>query len=513
MAGMTRHSFWNAATAQPGRQAVIDADGHGPTFAELADASARLAQVFADAGAGPGDALVCVARNSVDLLQAFLACLYSGLYFVPTSPKGTAQDIAWVIEDCQPAVIVADTSHATVLLALDLLDAGTAHRPVLFSGTRQAGFAALDEAAAAVAPLPPDRATAGARLLYTGGTTGRPKGVKFPLPAGRPEDAADGMCALWADRLGYLGADGPHLVTCPLYHGLGLMTAAVALHLGNTLVLSEGFEPKRWLEAMERYQVATTSLVPTMLARLLRLEPQERARYDLSALRSLVHSGAPCAPALKWELLDWLGDTIWEFYGASEAVGTTIGPAQWRERPGSAGLPLAGAAVVVVDEAGHELPAGQTGEILVRGAGGRATFTGSASLRRGFPHLPGYVSAGDIGHLDSDGYLFLTDRVADIIVSGGVNVYSARVEAVLAAHPDVELVSVIGEADPDWGERVVAVVQPQPAADRGRLEAQLLELSRRDLAPAYRPKTIEFLDALPLTRVGKIDKRALKGSR
>jgi long-chain acyl-CoA synthetase len=513
MAGTATRSFWNAATAHPDRPAVIDEQGRGPTFAELADASARLAQVFANAGARPGNAVVCVARNSADLLQTLLACLYSGLYFVPTSPKGTAQDIAWVIEDCRPVVVVADTGHATLLRALNLLDSDTLPRPALFSGTSQDGFVAMDEATAGVAPMQLDRATAGARLLYTGGTTGRPKGVKFPLPTGSPAEAADRMCALWAERLGYLDAAGPHLVSCPLYHGLGLMTATVALHLGNTLVLTDGFEPQRWLAAMERHTVATTSLVPTMLARLMRIAPRERARHDLSALRSLVHSGAPCAPTLKRELLDWLGDTVWEFYGASEAVGTTIGPVQWRERPGSAGLPLAGAAVVVVDETGRELPAGQTGEILIRGAGGRATFTGSAPVRRGFPSLPGYVSAGDIGHLDEDGYLFITDRVADIIVSGGVNVYSARVEAVLAAHPEVELVSVIGEADFDWGERVVAVVQPRPAADRAKLEAELVELARRDLAAAHRPKTIEFLPALPLTRVGKIDKRALKESR
>jgi long-chain acyl-CoA synthetase len=511
MAGTARQSFWDAAEAHPDKPAVIDEHGGITTFAALADSSARLAQVLADAGAKPGDALVCVARNSVDLVQILLACLSSGLYFVPTSPKGTAQDIAWVIEDCLPVAVVADTAHDTVLRALDLLDPAVG--PRLFAATRHEGFTALDEAITAVAPLPREQATAGARLLYTGGTTGRPKGVKFPLPPGSPADAAARTCALWAERLGYLGADGPHLVSCPLYHGLGLMTATVALHLGETLVLTDGFDPERWLAAMAAYGVATTALVPTMLARLVRLAPQERARYDLSALRSLVHSGAPCPPPLKWALLDWLGDTVWEFYGASEAVGTTIGPAQWRRKPGSAGLPLAGADVVVVDESGKPVPAGQNGEILILGAGGRPVFTGSASVRRGSPHLPGYVSAGDIGHLDEDGYLFITDRVANIIVSGGVNVYSARVEAVLSGHPDVELVSVVGEEDPDWGERVVAVVQPRAAADRERLRSELSELSQHELAPAYRPKVIEFRDALPLTRVGKIDKRALKESR
>jgi long-chain acyl-CoA synthetase len=504
-------SFWDVAVTDSRRPAIVAGDGTQLTFGELAESANRLSRALARAGARPGDVVVGVTGNRPEFFEVYLACLQSGLYFVPTSPRGTPQDLAWVVEDCAPVAVVAVAAHAMVADAVERADLGGARAPVLYAmGEVPDGFTDLRAAATAEAARPLDEPVAGARVLYTGGTTGRPKGIRFPLPQVSPAEAAERMCALWADRLGLSGAQGPHVTSCPLYHGVGLMSSSVALHLGNTIVVMEHWTPEDWLTLTQQHRAASTAMVPTMVSRLLRLDEEVRAATDLSSLRVLIHSGAPCPPSLKWKLIDWLGDVVWEFYGASEAVGTAIGPAEWRARPGSVGRPLTGAHVVVTDDDGAALPPGTVGEVRIKGANGRATFTGAASVRKVHPAWPEHISAGDIGYLDDEGYLFLTDRVADIIVSGGVNVYSVRVESVLATHPDVVHAAVVGQPHPDWGESVVAVVQPKADAAQDTLRAALLTLAAQELPREARPKDVRFVEDMPLTRVGKIDKKTLK---
>lgn len=510
-------SFWDVAATYPDRLAVHDSHGVRLSFGELAATANQLSRLIRDAGAEKGDAVLAICGNTTAYAQLYVACLQIGCYFVPSSPKAAVDDMRWMIEDSRPAVIIADANLDVVAAAVaQVPDPG----PALFvlsavdaaTGASGDGFSDAAVLAASYSTEPLSDPVAGTRMLYTGGTTGKPKGIRFALPDGTPNESAERLCRLWADRLGMSDAIGPHLVSCPLYHGLALMTASVALHLGNPLVMLGRWAPEHWLASVQEHAVASTSVVPTMLSRLMATDPDLRESFDVSSLRSVVHSGAPCPVAIKRELLDWLGDVVWEFYGASEAVGTAISSVEWRQRPGSVGTPLPGADVVVVDADGEPASRHGEGEILIRGAGGRAEFTGAASVRPGHAAWPDYVSAGDIGHLDDEGYLFVTDRVSDVIISGGVNVYSARVEAVLVDHPGVVMVAVIGVRDPDWGERVVAIVQSDPGTDHARLSADLHDMATASLAPAQRPKEIGFVDAMPLTRVGKLDKRQLKTS-
>jgi len=497
-----QRSFWIAAERTPGSVAVIEHDtGRRLTFAELAAKANRLSRLYEASGAVPGESTVlAVLENTIDFYPVYLAAMQNGMYFVPVSPKCTRQELTWIIEDARPAVIVASGLGEDVVESVREARTDTA----VFTLEPGGDIPSLTEVLPAYDDDPLAAPSSGSRLLYTGGTTGRPKGVRGALPVASINAVAERGVSIWAPGLGMAANQGPHLVCCPLYHGLALGMSTIALNLGNTLVVMRRFSPEGFLAAVERHRVASTAMVPTMISRLLE---HAQSGYDVSSLRALLHGGSPCAPTVKWRALEWLGDILYEFYGASEAMGTTITPEQWRQRPGSVGLPLRGADIKVVDpDTGARRPAGEIGEVLIRSAFGQMSFTGSASVRSGFAQWPGYASAGDIGYLDDGGYLFLTDRVADIIVSGGVNVYSARVEAELLKHQGVTLAGVVGEPHPDWGEQVVAVVAPAAGVVAAELVEQLHELSRRDLSPAQQPKRIEVRDDLPLTKAGKVDK-------
>jgi long-chain acyl-CoA synthetase len=501
-----QHSFWNAAARTPDKTAVIEHEtGRRLSFAELAADANRLSRLFEASGAVPRESTVLAAlENTTDFYAVYLAAMQNGMYFVPVSPHSTTQELTWIVEDARPAVMVA--SGRGELGIESVRAAGTA--TVVFAIEPGGAVPALTEVLDSYDGSPLAEPSSGSRLLYTGGTTGRPKGVRGALPEISINAVAERGVSIWAPGLGMAAEQGSHLVCCPLYHGLALGMSTVALNLGNTLVVMRHFRPEEFLTALERHRVASTAMVPTMISRLLE---RSGSGHDVSSLRALLHGGSPCAPTVKWRALEWLGDVLYEFYGASEAMGTTITPQQWRQRPGSVGLPLRGADIKVVDpETGDPRPAGEIGEVLIRSAFGPMSFTGSASVRPGFERWPHYASAGDIGYLDDGGYLFLTDRVADIIVSGGVNVYSARVEAELLKHPDVTLAGVVGEPHPDWGEQVVAVVVPVHGVVQVELVEQLHELSRGSLSPAQQPKRIEIREELPLTKASKVDKALIR---
>lgn len=504
-----RHSFWDAASIDPEKKALVEQDSHrSVTFKQLDLASRQIARLFQASGADTrGSVVLAILDNSIEFFEAYLACLQTGTYFVPVSPATSQDDLTWILEDCVPRIIVANKSHDRIRKAVEELGMSI---PLFTTGDPETGFQSLSKAAELYSEDPLLNATAGSRLLYTGGTTGKPKGVRFSLSDSPIEDVSHRLCDIWAGRIGYSESRGPHLVSCPLYHGLALAMSSVALHLGNTLVLMKEWTPSKWLETVEKHSISTTAMVPTMLSRLKQANPEVGSAAHTTTLSSIVHSGAPCAPELKHWMLRTFGNVLYEFYGASEAVGTAITPEEWVKHVGSVGRPLPGADIRIVDSDGEELPPHSIGEVLIKGAFGQATFTGSASVRPGFSTWPSYASAGDIGYTDEEGFLYLTDRVADVIVSGGVNIYSARVEAALASHPDVNFIAVIGGPDSDWGERVIAIVEPLPTASNSTLADDLDRIARDSLSPAQRPKEFRFVEAMPLTAAGKIDKNALR---
>jgi fatty-acyl-CoA synthase len=350
----------------------------------------------------------------------------------------------------------------------------------------------------------------GREMLYSSGTTGKPKGVRKPLPgtalgdpAAAPVQVAQGIAAFGAN------ADSVYLSPAPLYHAAPLVYSMSMHRVGATVVVMERFDPEQCLELIERHRVTHAQFVPTMFTRMLQLPADVRAGYDLSSLVFAVHAGAPCPVEVKRQMLEWWGPIIFEYYSGTEGIGSTfITPQDWLAHPGSVGRPVQECHIVGAD--GGELPPGETG--LVYFAGGMdfeyhndAEKTASVTTDRGWRTL------GDIGHLDADGFLYLTDRQAHMIISGGVNIYPQEAENLLGGHPLVADVAVIGIPDPEMGESVKAVVQlADHAVGSPQLAEELLAFCRASLATYKCPRSVDFVDQLPRDENGKLYKRVLR---
>jgi long-chain acyl-CoA synthetase len=344
-------------------------------------------------------------------------------------------------------------------------------------------------------------------MLYTSGTTGRPKGVRRRLLDLTPEEVYPIMMRkLW--RHYGLPRDGVHLVCSQLYHSAPYGHAMMALQFGHAIVAPERFDAAGTLRLIERHRVTNAFMVPTMFHRLLAVP--DRESYDLSSLTHLYHGAAPCPPATKKAMIDWLGPVLWEYYGSTEAaVATMVSSREWLARPGTVGRALDGMAFTIVGEDGGEVPPGEPGTVYIGGIN-RFEYHGdpgkTAAAMRGRDYTP-----GDIGYLDADGYLFLLDRRTDLIISGGVNIYPAEVEAALLEHPAVADVAVIGVPDAEWGHKVVALVQPAAGVTGGaELTAELLRHCAPRLAKLKHPRVIEYRASLPRTPTGKLSRRDVR---
>jgi fatty-acyl-CoA synthase len=349
-------------------------------------------------------------------------------------------------------------------------------------------------------------------MLYSSGTTGRPKGVRPPLPDRQVDEPGDGMVAVFGDRIG-LGPDTVFLSPAPLYHAAPLRLCATVQALCGTVVVLERFDAEGALAAIERYRVTHGQWVPTMFVRMLKLPAEVRDRHDLSSLRIAVHAAAPCPAEVKQRMLDWWGPILHEYYSSTEVAGMTwIGPEEWRSHPGSVGRPILGV-VHICDDDGRELPTGVVGTVYFERDARPFEYHNDPVKTRGAEHPahPNWTTVGDIGRLDQDGFLYLTDRRAFMIISGGVNIYPQEVEDVLALHPAVADVAVIGVPDPEMGERVLAVVTPAAGATPGsELERELISYVRDRIASYKAPRSVDFVDELPRTPTGKLVKTLLR---
>jgi long-chain acyl-CoA synthetase len=492
------HAHW--AHEQPGALAIASADGDR-TFAELNANANRLARAWRDRGIAAGDAVALMVSNRPEFAEVVAAVQRSGLRLTPVNWHLTADEAAYIVGDCQAKVFVADARFADVASAAAERSPEATVR--LAVGGDIPGFASYDDAIAGQDGADIADPVLGSSMLYTSGTTGRPKGVhRGETPP------TSGIGRLF----GYAPGETLHLCTGPLYHAAPLaFSLAQPLLAGVGVVLMDRWSPEETLRLVAERRITHSHMVPTMFHRLLALPDDVRAAADVSSLRMVLHGAAPCPVSVKKAIIDWWGPVLLEYYAATEGTGTFVTSADWLQRPGTVGKPATPEHVRILDPvSGEPMPAGEVGTVYLRAPQvGRFDYFGdpdkTASSYRG-----DYFTMGDVGYLDDDGYLFLTDRSADLIISGGVNVYPAEVEAELLGHPAVGDAAVIGVPDPDWGELVVAVVEVRDGvAATDELASELIEHCRGRLAHFKCPRRVDFTDALPRTDTGKLYKQEL----
>lgn len=495
------------AEQAPERPAVImGASGEVTTYAQLEERSRRFARALRERGVQPGDHIAVLMENNRPYLEVTWAAQRSGLYYTAINSHLRPGEVQYVLDDCGAVALVSSGAMAEVVAGLDLSRIGTRIAAV----GQLAGFEPYEEVLAATSPEPLPDECEGREMLYSSGTTGRPKGVRKVLPrtplgdpSAAPVQIAQGIIAQGVEP------GSVYLSPAPLYHSAPLVYSMSMHRLGATVVVMERFDPRLCLELIERHRVTHAQFVPTHFIRMLRLPEEERRRYDVSSLKFVVHAAAPCPVPVKRQMLDWWGPIIYEYYAGTEDIGSTfITPQEWLAHPGSVGKPMD--EVHIVGENGEELPPGQVGVVYF--AGGRPfEYHNDPEKTASITNDKGWRTLGDMGYVDEDGYLYLTDRQAHMIISGGVNIYPQEAENVLAAHPAVRDVAVIGVPDPEMGEAVKAVVEPVDAAAAGpELEAELIAYCRRELATYKCPRSVDFVDALPRDENGKLYKRLLR---
>jgi long-chain acyl-CoA synthetase len=503
-------NFWGYAEEHPRHIAAVDSNGRQVNEAELLAGVNQLSHALQALGLRRGDSIAAMLPNSREAMEVWLAVQQVGLYLTPLNFHLVGPEIAYILDDCEASVFIAHEQYAEVCQNA-VRETGFSADRVFSIGTIE-GFARYDDLKAGQPTSLPEHRSVGAVMNYTSGTTGRPKGVRRALPE-TPIEQTDFGAALAGYNVAPDEPDNVHLLACPWYHTAPMVLASPSMHLGHTLVIMDRFVPDQALELIKRHRVTITHLVPTQFVRMLALPEERRRDFDTSSLRHVIHGAAPCAPDVKRKMIEWLGPVIDEYYASTEGVGgTIIFSDEWLRKPGSVGKPRNDTEIVIMDDDGNILPAGQIGTVysVNRKRSGFEYFKDpekTEQSKRG-----DYRTVGDVGYLDEDGYVYLSDRKADMIISGGVNIYPAEIESVLITHPRVADVAVFGIPNSEWGEEVKAVVELLPAAQRNddALRAELLEFLQGRIARYKVPKSIDFMEALPRDPNGKLYKRRLR---
>ncbi|WP_295560032.1 acyl-CoA synthetase [uncultured Sphingomonas sp.] len=494
------------AVRHPQKAAIVLAtSGEQISFAALDAQSNASAWQLRALGLTRGDVVATVFANAPEVFVFGWAAQRSGLYQTAISNKLSARDIAYILRDCGAKLLVVSPAYA------ELARAALAEAPDVpaycWTGASE-GLAdwSAEVAARPTTPIPDE--SAGTDLLYSSGTTGRPKGVKGALPTG-PIGADTPLTRMGSGLYG-MGADSIYLSTSPLYHAAPLRWAMAVQQLGGTVIVMERFDAEEALRLIEQYRVTQATFVPTHFVRMLKLPEAVRRRYDLSSLRAVVHAAAPCPVPVKRAMIEWLGPIVHEYYSGTESCGiTALSSEEWLRKPGSVGRAVLGN-IHIVDDAGVELPPGETGNVFF-GDGPRFEYLNDPVKTAEAHNAAGWATLGDIGHVDADGYLFLSDRKSFMIISGGVNVYPQEIENLLVTHPAVADVAVIGVPCEEMGESVLAIVQPAATvrADDALAE-ELRGFARRELGGVKTPKRVVFQAELPREPTGKLLKRVLR---
>jgi long-chain acyl-CoA synthetase len=485
--------------------AIVVADGATISYGELYAHSQRVAAVLHDSGLRRGDGVALVLSNRPEFLEITWGCQLSGLYYTAVNTHFTPEEVAYVIDDSDARAVLVDGSMGG--LAAHIRSVNTGVKVHLVVGRELPGWRRYEEALAAAGEAPP--MSDGSEMLYSSGTTGRPKAVRRPLPTDGNGSWAQAVLEMALTHKYGMRPSSVYLSPAPLYHAAGVNYTMAVNRVGAASIIMEKFDAESVLRLIEIHRVTHAQFVPTMFVRMLKLPEAVRQSYDVSSLRCVIHAAAPCPVDVKHRMMEWFGPIIHEYYGGTEGfAGTTIGPDEWLAHPGSVGIPMS--PVHVVGDDGQELPVGQSGELYFEGGPAFEYFKDpakTASVR----NARGWRTLGDMGYLDEDGYLYLTDRTTFTIVSGGVNIYPQEAENLLVMHPKLVDAAVFGVPNDEFGEEVKAVVQPVDGVTPGPdLEAELIAYCRKHLAGYKCPRTIEFDPELPRDPNGKLYKRRIR---
>ena len=501
-----------AATARGSEPALIDVRGT-TTWAELDERVDRLVEVLRARGLAEGETVLLMAGNQSETVEIALACMHGGWLLVPVNWHWVADEVAHVLADCDPRAVFVD--HRWVGEVSAALAKSSADRlKVIVGADAEPRFEPYEDLLASAEGEGPGEGVRGGVMFYTSGTTGHPKGVRGGLSGiGGPPEIWQLVAASIGEMLAFDTDDQVQLVCGPLYHSAQWVFGLVPLVLGATVVLQHRFEAEEVLELIDRHRVTNTHMVPTQFVRLLQLPDEACQRFSGASLRQVHHGAAPCPQEVKRQMIAWWGPIITEYYGGTEGgFITTISAEEWGERPASVGRPVPTVDVLVVGDGGQTLDPGEVGDLYFRNKLGVDFEYHNAEEKTADAHLEeGVGTLGDVGWLDDEGYLFLSDRRIDMIISGGVNIYPAEIESVLGGHPSVTDVAVFGVPDDEMGEQVLAAVVAAPGVDPDdSLTRALTGHAREHLAGYKVPRRWVFHDDLPRTDTGKLLKRELR---
>ena len=501
------NAFWAWAETEPDRRALVTAEGDSLTFGELGARVNQLSRGLQALGLSRGDGVAIMLNNHAEWVEAYLATHQVGLYLTAINYHLTGPEVAYILSNCEAKVFITEKAYEEAAQkAVAELDFDRSH---CFSIDALDGFGSYEALLEPQPTSPPEERSAGNLMLYTSGTTGRPKGVRRPLADGPPEASA-AMSAMLGMLFDIKPGSGTHYAAGPLYHAAPSGFAMGAMHMGQAVVLSKKWDAEDCLKQIQDNQVTATHMVPTMFHRLLELPQDVRDQYDVSSLSNVIHAAAPCPADTKRKMIDWFGPVIYEYYAATEGGGAYVNSAEWLENPGTVGKAWPGAQLLILDDDGNELPANEVGTIYMTSPMGEFKYF-KDEKKTAESTLGSKFTVGDMGYLTEGGWLFICDRKSDMIISGGVNIYPAEVEAVLHQHPKIGDVAVLGVPDDNWGESVKAVVEVAAGVEASdELVEEILAFAAENLAKFKLPRSVDFMDALPRLPTGKLYKRLIR---
>lgn len=496
------------AESHPDKAALIDADTDQVlSYRELDARTNQCARLFAREGLNFGDHIAVMTENIAEALIVVHAAHRCGLYVTPVNWHLTADEAAYVIRDCMAKWLVISPGVLAVAEEFGVeIDTGVSRWII---GEAGGGYQSLLPVLDSLPDDPLDEELQGAMMYYSSGTTGKPKGILRSLERSATDSEPDGLIQLMQGLYGFDG-DTVYLCPAPIYHAAPLAWSMNVQRMGGTVILMQRFNEVQALQLIERYHINRAQFVPTMFVRMLKLPEEIRQQYDVSSLKAAIHAAAPCPVEVKKAMLSWWGPVVYEYYAGSEGGGfCAVGPEEWLEHPGTVGRAMTGV-VHILDDEGNAIFAGEVGNVYFDG-GADFEYHGDQEKTREAYNNKGWSTLGDMGYLDEEGYLYLTDRKSHMIISGGVNIYPQEAENVLSGHPAILDIAVIGVPNEEFGEEVKAVVQLIDTADASdKLGADIISYCVERLAKFKCPRSVDFVDELPRLPTGKLLKRQLR---